>query len=235
MLKALKTATESYLEPPLSAAEVVMPFPVPESYLNDLRSAGSSLSLHLHFSAQDPAGILVLHFYDLGRKCRWYGVEVDNDLVPLILTAYYSRAALTALLVTKVCGLLEYERILHDTSLGADRVFGSSRSDSTREGLIRALRGLISLPVGHGNGIGLKRISNLVLMGESASDRRLHDVLKEVLAEQPGDLVTTLSDERRMVIDPLFATSRAAAQNCWWRERSRSACKRETWDMLLEL
>ena len=55
-------------------------------------------------------------------------------------------------------------------------------------------------------------------MGESASDRRLHDVLKEVLAEQPGDLVTTLSDERPMIIDPLFAASRAAAQNCWWRE-----------------
>lgn len=54
-------------------------------------------------------------------------------------------------------------------------------------------------------------------MGESASDRRLHDVLKEVLAEQPGDLVTTLSDERPMIIDPLFAASRAAAQNCWWR------------------
>lgn len=55
-------------------------------------------------------------------------------------------------------------------------------------------------------------------MGELASDRRLHDVLKEVLAEQPGDLVTTLSDERPMIIAPLFAASRAAAQNCWWRE-----------------
>ena len=229
MLKALKTATESYLEAPLSAAEVVMPFPVPDSYLDDLRSAGSSLSLHLHFSAQDPAGILVIHFYDLGRKCRWHGVEVDNDLVPLILTVDYSRAALTALLVTKDCGYYsEHERVRHDTSLGADRVFGSCRSDSTREDLVRALRDLISLPVGYGNGIGLKRISNLVLMGESASDRRLHDVLKEVLAEQPGDLVTTLSDERPMVIDPLFAASRAAAQNGWWRERSRSACKRET-------
>lgn len=152
MLKALKTATESYLEAPLSAAEVVMPFPVPTSYLDDLRSAGFSLSLHVHFSAQDPAGILVAHFYDLGAKCHWHGVEVDNDVVPLILTVDYSRAALTALLVTKDCGYLEHERVLHDTSLGADRVFGSCRSDSTREDLVRALRDLISLPVGYGNG-----------------------------------------------------------------------------------
>lgn len=218
MLKALKTATESYLEAPLSVAEVVMPFPVPYSYLDDLRSAGSSLSLHVHFSAQIPAGILVAHFYDLGGKCHWHGVEVDNDLVPLILTVDYSRAALTALLFTKNCGLLPYERVLHDTSLSADRVFGYSRPDSTREDLVRALRDLINLPVGYGNGIGLNRTSNLVLMGESASDRRLHDVLKEVLAEQPSDLVTTLSDERPMIIDPLFAASRAAAQNCWWQE-----------------
>ena len=113
---------------------------------------------------------------------------------------------------------MEYERVLHNTSLGADRVFGSSRSDSTREGLVRALRDLVSLPLDYGYGVGLKRIRNLVLMGESASDRRLHDVLKEVLAGQPGDLVTTLSDERPMIVDPLFAASRAAAQNCWWRE-----------------
>ena len=218
MLKALETATESYLEDPFSVAEVVMPFPVPDSYLDDLRSACSSLSLHVHFSARDPAGILVAHFYDLGDKCHWQGFEVDNDPVPFILTVDYSRAALTALLVTKDCGLLKYERVLHDISLGADRVFGSSRSDSTREGLVRALRDLICLPLDYGNGVGLKRIRNLVLVGESASDRRLHDVLNEVLAEQPGDLVTTLSDKRPMIIDPLFAVSRAAAQNCWWRE-----------------
>lgn len=47
MLNALKTASESYLEAPLTTAVVDMPFRVPNAYLDALRSASSSLSLDL--------------------------------------------------------------------------------------------------------------------------------------------------------------------------------------------
>lgn len=70
-----------------------------------------------------------------------------------------------------------------------------------------------------GNGVELKSISDVVLLGESAGDRRLHDVLKEVLGEQ---LVTAVSDRHgrntgNNIIDPLFAASRGVAWDCWGR------------------
>ena len=58
MLEAFKTATDSYLEVSISAAEITVPFPVSDSYLDSLRSACSSLSLHMPLYAQPPAGIL---------------------------------------------------------------------------------------------------------------------------------------------------------------------------------
>ena len=223
MLEALKTATESYLETSLSTAEVVMPFPVSNSYLDDLRSACSYLSLHMPLSAQPPAGILAARAHGIGGE--WGTAsnvserEVD-DPEQLILTIDYSHAALTALLVAEECGIFEDRRVLHDTRLGTDglsRGSDSSESDSSRSGLVRALRELTSLPLEDGNGAGLMRISELVLLGESASDRRLHDVLREVLAEQSGRFVTTANDERARIIDPLFAASRGVAYDCWSR------------------
>jgi hypothetical protein len=64
----------------------------------------------------------------------------------------------------------------------------------------------------------LKRISNLVLLGESAGNsQQLHDVLKEILGEQYIPLVTTVSESRTSVIDSLFAASNGVAQDCWDR------------------
>ena len=79
MLKALKTATESYLEAPLSVAEVIMPSSVPNSYFDDFRSAGSSLSLQLHFDAQHPAGAPVAWAYGLGGTCEHYTLSKNPD------------------------------------------------------------------------------------------------------------------------------------------------------------
>ncbi len=225
MLEALKTATESYLETSLSTAEVVMPFPVSNSYLHDLRSACSYLSLHMPLSAQPPAGILAARAHGIGGNCpsdtaSKVSREQWDDPEQLILTIDYSRAALTALLVAEECSTFEYRRVLHDTRLGTDGLFRGSDSsgpDSSRDDLARALRKLTSLPLEDGNGEGLKQISELVLLGESASDRRLHDVLMEVLAEQSGSLVTAAYDERPRVIDPLFAASRGVAYDCWDR------------------
>jgi hypothetical protein len=71
----------------------------------------------------------------------------------------------------------------------------------------------------------LKQISNLVLLGESAGDQRLHDVLKEVLGEQFGHLATTVGDGRMGITDPLYAASRGVAQDCWNRVESRRDAK----------
>lgn len=219
MLKALKTATESYLQASLSTAEVVVPFPVAESYLDALRSACSSLSLQMPMSAQPPAGILAARAHGIGGNC-----DTADDPAQLILTVDYSRAALTALLVAEECGIFEVRRVLHDTRLGADALSRGSDApgpNRSRGDLASALREITRLPVEDGNGEEVTRVGELVLLGESAGDRRLHDVLKEVLGEQSGSLVTTASDGRRRMIDPLFAASRGVAQDCWSRMNFR--------------
>lgn len=233
MLKALKTATESYLEASLSTAEVVFPFPVSDSHLDTLRSACSSLSLYMPLSAQPPAGILAARAYNIGGSCKTaiadeaLGRKQVEDPEQLILTVDYSRAALTALLVAEECGVFDYRRVLHNTSLGAD-CLSLSRGSNTpgcdsnnRSDLARALRGVVDLPLEGGSGAGLKRIQELVLLGESAGDRLLHDVLREVLGEKSGTLVTHVSERRARVIDPLYAASRGLALDCWDRMNFR--------------
>jgi hypothetical protein len=225
MLKALKTATESYLEDSISAAEVVVPFPVSDAYLDTLRSACFSLSLYMPMSAQPPAGILAARAHGIAGKCNTATADKASDQgqaddpAQLILTVDYTHAALTALLVVEECGVFEYRRVLHDAHIGVDGLSGGS--DNSRDDLARALRNVTRLPLEGGNGAGLERISNLVLLGESVGDQRLHDALEEVLGEQFGRLATTVSDERTEIIDPLYAASRGVAQDCWDRMESR--------------
>jgi len=221
MLKALKTATESYLEASISAAEVVVPFPVSDAYLDILRSTCFSLSLHMPMSAQPPAGILAARAHGMVGKCnivtRDKGSEQGqaDDPMQLILTVDYTQAALTALLVVEECGVFEYRRVLHDTSLGVDGFSGGS--DTNRGDLVRALQSFTRLPLEDDNGDELERISNLVLLGESAGDQRLHDVLKDILGERFYRLATTVSGEHTKNIDPLYAASRGVAEDCWDR------------------
>jgi hypothetical protein len=92
MLKALKTATESYLEASISAAEVTVPFPVSGSYLDSLRSACSSLSLHMPLSAQHPCSACQWHSHKkvtliflLELSLRVPNLSLDEVGVPVSL------------------------------------------------------------------------------------------------------------------------------------------------------
>jgi hypothetical protein len=214
MLKALKAATESYLETTVLATEIVVPFPVTEGYRKAVRSACSSISLRMPMSAQPPAGIVAARAHGIGQKhCP---DDEDDDPPQLILTVEYSKAALTALVVYEECGVFEYRRVLHDINLGLDQLRGGS--ESIREKLETSLRELVRLPMNDGgNGEELKYINNLVLLGESAGDSQLNDVLKKVIREEDGRRVVTASQSGSDAIDPLFAASRGAAFDCWDR------------------
>ena len=222
MLQALNTAAESYLETSLSTVEVVVPFPASDSYLDALRSACSSLSLRMPMSAQPPAGILAARAHGIRGKCTIGPVDDTSeqkqrdDLEQIILTVDYNRAALTALLIVEECGIFEYRRVLHNASIGTD---GLSRgSKNGRDDLARALRQVTRLPLEDRNGAGLKQISQLVLLGESADNQQLEDALKGILGEQSGTLLSTASHERARKVSPLFAASRGVAQDCWGRQ-----------------
>ena len=100
MLKALKTATESFLlEVSVSATEITLLFPVPDSYLDSLRS----FSLHMPLSAQPPQESLQRVPMAIVGKCDTTSSnEVSDqsqvdDPAQLILTTSYTRVALTIL------------------------------------------------------------------------------------------------------------------------------------------
>ncbi|KAL8804291.1 MAG: hypothetical protein Q9182_002656 [Xanthomendoza sp. 2 TL-2023] len=208
MLKALKTASESYLQSPLPAAEVVVPFPASGTFFDALRSACSSLSIRMPMSEQPPAGIVVARALGLGRECLDEPRKAEEQL---ILTIDYSQAALTALLVYEECNIFEYRRMLHNTTLGTNSM--SNGPKDSRESLLRALRTITELPLGSGNGAELTQINELILTGESAGDQQLEDVLREVLREQAGTLVAR-AKERCSKIDPVFAASESVAHDC---------------------
>ena len=243
MLKALKMATESYLEAPLSDSEVVVPFPVSESFSIALRAACSSLSLYMPLSAQPPAGILAAQAYGIGGHCdysvadRYPSMQYsEDDPEQLVLTVDYSRAALTVLLLSEECGIFEDRRVLHETRLGTDALFLDTSlnpgPDTGRAHLARALYDITRLPLKTGNGAGLMVISELVVMGESADDPRLHDALVEVFLdkESSDSPLKTLGRKKSHaggMIDPVFAASQGLAQDCWDRldfaSRSRTS------------
>lgn len=221
MLNALKVATESYLEAPISDVEVVLPFPTTAAFLDMLRSSCSSLSLAMPLSAQPPAGILAARAYGLVGQCPAAldpsSSAPDSDPEQLLLTVDYSRAALTAMLVVEECGVFEYRRVVHDTSLGTDVIAADAESPNfldSQTKLVRALHKLLDLPLQDGNGAGLTHVSGLALLGESADDQHLYRALKEVLGQHHSDVIARASGSGTSMADPLFAASAGVAEDC---------------------
>lgn len=129
MLRALKVATELYLEGPLLDPEVVVSFSVINFFFDAFRSVCFSLSLSMFMFAQPSAGVLAARANGIGGQCI-NGVEIvdfpnsnqQQDPEQLILTVDYSRAAMTALLVVEECSVFEYRHVLHDIRLGIDEL-----------------------------------------------------------------------------------------------------------------
>lgn len=94
--------------------------------------------------------------------------------------------------------------------MGEDECSGVLRS---------ALRQLVRVPERDSDGSILTQIGELVFHGEGTADRRLNDVLKEVLLER-GDgrpVLTEKSYDSSGPLDPLFVASQSLAQDCWVR------------------
>jgi hypothetical protein len=217
MLKALKVAAESHLEAPLCTAAIVLPYYFTEPYYQILSNASASVSLNLPMLRIWPAGFYAAQAHGIDGNCEPYG---ESDPPKLVLTIEYTRAALTAILAHEECGVYQGQRVVQDTRLGLDGI--QDGSDASWSDLERALRGITELPLKDGVGAGLKSISDVVLIGESAKDSRMQDVLQRVLAERYSSFATTSGYSGP--IDPLFAGSRGAALYSWFRqERERTS------------
>ena len=209
MLNALKTATESYVGSKVTDAEVVFPFYVPRSFLNALQTASTRISLNMPELSHSPAGLLAARANGMDSKCY-------PHLVPeqYILTMDYSRAALTAMLINEHCGVYEVLQGLHETSFGTD-----SWSNESWSILVSKLREVIRIPVGHGADASLHHISSVILLGESAGERRLRDALKEAWldgAEHDASVISGSSEDVNSgcMVDPLYAAATGLAAHC---------------------
>jgi hypothetical protein len=202
MLKALKVAAEFHLDAPVCTAAAALPFYSTTSYYQILSNAFASLSLRLTLPRLSPAGVWALRAYGLAGYCDYCGLEQAPE--KLIITIDYSRAAFTAFLVHEECSVFEYRRVVHDTRLGLDGI--EHRSEATWGDVEHALRKLTVLPLKDGNGEGLKHISNIVLIGESARDSRLQNAIQNVLGERYNTLEIVEN-----AADPVFAAARGVA------------------------
>lgn len=63
----------------------------------------------------------------------------------------------------------------------------------------------------HGNGEGTKSIGEIVMLGDSARDEKLQEVLKEVLGEQFETLAMAVKSDEDDTYDPYYIAAAGAA------------------------
>lgn len=190
MLNSLKIASESYLETSVSTAEITIPFPISPAFHETLRSAAKSISITIPANRAGSAGRLAArHVYGIGPgKCGCYFPEPD-DPTQAFLTVEHTRSALTALLIFEECGVDWEMRVLHETDLDPQ-----NSSIDRRAKLTTALGDFIEMPV-QSEGVVIKSLSNVVLIGELSEDQLLHDVLNEVLSKQQQSCILVASTD----------------------------------------
>lgn len=207
MLKSLKIASESYLEASVSTAEITVPFPISQYFLDTLRSTAKSISISIPETPASPAGKLAaIHVYGIGPgNCDYF--PDPQDPAQAFLTVEYTRSALTALLVYEDCGVYDNVRVLHEIDIGSQE-----SAHDRRAKLTTALGDLTQMPVEY-DGEVLKSLSNVILLGESSQDQLLRDVLKEVLSKQEqSGIETTVVEKHEEPVNPVFAGSLGAAR-----------------------
>ena len=220
MLIALKVATKSSIDGPVTIPDLAAPVPLSQHGQQILRAASSlagldeAVGIYMAGSAAARANGIGVYYED--SKEDYYDVD---DPPQLILTVEYSRAALTAILWIEEVGVFEQCRIRHDLDLGADAIYRCQHSgvdESCYEGLAEALRQLVKMPLEDVGYDVPSKIGGLVLLGERATDGRLRQILQQVLAEQ-GVLTSVETSEYKesSMIDPTFAVARGVAASSW--------------------
>lgn len=211
MLKALKAATEAYLEESIKYVEISNPALVGSSeiYMASIDSASSALGLEMgrpQFLAAEAAA----RSHNIRGRCdEWYslpeGFNEDDTQYRLFVALGYNRAAFSVFLMDEVCDTIFDLRTYHNTSLGSD----SPLSREERHAMMKhALEDVTRPP--YQSRFNHERVQDVVLFGEATEDPMLRSVLEEVF----GSSLDKLDVGRRQdVVDPLFAASRGAARD----------------------
>jgi hypothetical protein len=205
MLKALKVATESYIEVSISNAAVALPFRPTNTYYDLLRSACSSVSLQI----PQTGGLAPSGYHAAVASNAFVQCSDADDSEQLVLAIEYSEAALATILIHDDCGAYRELRKVTNTSLGTN---GISNNKATLHDLERALRNITSLRIKDDFGAGIKQIGSLVLFGEAATNVQLNVILRKILGEQYKSTRSHLAETK-----PLYVASSGVAYWCWER------------------
>lgn len=161
----------------MTAAEITVPLSISRTFFDTLRSTIKSIPLPIPATPASPAGKLAaIHVYDIGPgNCDYF--PDPQDPAQAFLDVEYTRSALTTLSVYGECGVHGNVRVLHGTDVGSQEPTHDRRAKLTR-----GLGDLTQMPVEF-NGVVLKSLSNVVLLGESSQDPLLRVVLNDVLSK----------------------------------------------------
>lgn len=217
MLKGLKAATEAYVEEPITAVSISSSFLIQRGspFENILETVVESLGLS--YKGARTASLAITGIYGLEGRCDLDVYKTPDQKEPddppqTYLAIDYSRAGISAFLVEEECCVTEVLREYHNTTLAADLDFPGKREDLTRA-LQRMTRPVDDRYHEAAFNKRPEEICELVILGESAEDAMLHEVLSEVF-ENNYTAMKTRSDERAGAHHPLYAGSRAVAMSC---------------------
>lgn len=138
----------------------------------------------------------------------------------LVLTVDYTRAALTAILYVEEICVFDMLRMQHHVNLEAaalDACHTSTKNDNCYESLREVLTEIVKMPVDKPASVDVpSHISKLVLLGENATDPRLREILRLVLAGHP--VANPWGDDHEqadIMVNPTYAGARGIAMESW--------------------
>jgi hypothetical protein len=228
MIKALKSAAESYIGQPITVVSFTIPLlPAPKGqHLLDtaLRSAGLNRTAQRldagHHAAT--ANYIGAYYQNGGRDFR------DSSM--LLLTVDYTRSALTAFLYFQEDGVFDIVRTEHHIEeLGAGAL-GECRASTDIAHCLRPLkdtfRRLVKMPI---NGYHWpsdsevpNRVSDVILLGDKGHDPRVSCALPHVLSKQICILPKIAAQSQGQgIVSPRYASARGAAFASCARQNDR--------------
>lgn len=204
MLAVLKDCVEMYLDEATPSMKITLPYPLSHRFSDSVWSISSSLSLNdWHYL---PAGALISQ-HEAGKHCKETMGYYDHDNF-LVLTIDYTQAALTAMILGRLCGRFHVERALHEPRFGAANL----AANDDHMALKNALQQFIVLPVKcRKNERRFSSIDKVIVFGDAVNDPQIHRVLKEVLKQRPYDVVTDAYSNASQTPQPAFHAARQAA------------------------
>lgn len=205
MLHALKLSVEAYTEEPLQYAEVATPWMTTINLYTDLRAAFETLALVAPRYTLSPAGVLA--WRQLEHIC-----PLDIETCPgssIVLSVDITESSMFAMVLEDECCIADTLGELYAPSMGLDTFLKSS------EMLSFALRGLVESSVDPYDGTATS-LSQVVLLGESGDSEHLRAIIQDIVADYKRPSFSVMD---YMGVDPTYLASRAAAYDCWARQK----------------